>query len=152
MTSAMFRNRPQALIVGAVVVALLSLAAVMTLRSSGSAPKSAEPAAKAAVDARPAPTSEARPERGATREATPAAAPVGSCPSCGVVEAIRTIELRNEPASGQELDQHQSKRTVYRVTVRLDDGSYRTLSHTTPPSVAVGAKVRIVDGAVVARQ
>jgi hypothetical protein len=41
---------------------------------------------------------------------------------------------------------------VYRVTVRLDDGSYRTLSQPTPPSIPVGGKVRIVDGAVVARQ
>jgi outer membrane lipoprotein SlyB len=40
---------------------------------------------------------------------------------------------------------------VYRVTVRLDDGSYRTLSQAAPPSIVVGGKVRIVDGAVVPR-
>jgi len=145
MTSMMFRNRPHALIVGAVVVALLSLAAVVTLRSTGSSPKGGEPATKGAVEARPAPTSDARPERGATREAAPV-----SCPSCGTVEAIRTVELRGDAAGAQELDQHLSKRVVYRVTVRLDDGSYRTLSQATTPAIAVGAKVRIVDGAVVA--
>jgi len=149
MTSMMFRNRPQALIVGAVVVALLSLAAVVTLRATGSSPKDGEPAAKSAVESRPAATDDARPERGATREAAPAAP--SSCTTCGTVEAIRTVELRGDAAGAQELDQHLSKRVVYRVTVRLDDGSYRTLSQTTTPSIAVGGKVRIVDGAVVAR-
>lgn len=144
----MSRGRQQALVVGAVVVALLSLAAVMTLQSAGTPPKAAEPAAKAAANARPAGTTDARPERGATREA--AAAP-STCASCGTVEAIRTIELRGDAAGVQELEQHQSKRIAYRVTVRLDDGSYRTLSQATPPSIAVGGKVRIVDGAVVAR-
>jgi len=148
MTSMMFRNRPHALIVGAVVVALLSLAAVVTLRSTGSLPKDGEPAAKSAVESRPAATSDARPERGATREGAPAAP---SCTSCGTVEAIRTVELRGDAAGAQELDQHLSKRVVYRVTVRLDDGSYRTLSQATPPSIVVGGKVRIVDGAVVPR-
>jgi hypothetical protein len=148
MTSMMFRNRPQALIVGAVVVALLSLAAVVTLRSAGTPAKDGGPAAKRTVEPRPAAASDTRPERGATQAPSTGA----TCASCGVVEAIRAIELRGEPASGQELDQHQSKRVVYRVTVRLDDGSYRTLSQATPPSIAVGGKVRIVDGAVVTRQ
>ncbi len=147
MTSMMFRNRPHALIVGAVVVAVLSLAAVVTLRATGSAPKDGGPA-KSAVEARPAPTSDARPERGATRDTAPA--PSSSCATCGTVEAIRTVELRGDAAGAQELDQHVSKRLVYRVTVRLDDGSYRTLSQTTTPSIAVGGKVRIVDGAVMA--
>ncbi len=146
MTSMMFRNRPQALIVGAVVVALLSLAAVVTLRSTGGSAKDTEPATKTVVEARPAATSDARPERGATREAAPV--PSSSCTTCGTVEAIRTVELRGDAAGTQELDRHLSKRVVYRVTVRLDDGSYRTLSQATTPSVAVGGKVRIVDGAV----
>ncbi|HLB15050.1 MAG TPA: hypothetical protein VJM14_08985 [Burkholderiales bacterium] len=148
MTSMMFRNRPQALIVGAVVVALLSLAAVVALRSTGSLPKDGEPAAKSAVESRPAATSDARPERGTTREAAPVPS---SCTTCGTVEAIRTVELRGDAAGAQELDQHLSKRVVYRVTVRLDDGSYRTLSQAAPPSIVVGGKVRIVDGAVVPR-
>jgi hypothetical protein len=151
MTSMLFRNRPHALAVGAVVVALLSLAAVVTLRSTGSVSKDdGAPAAKSAVQARPAATSDARPERGATREAAPV--PSSSCATCGTVEAIRTIELRGDGAGTRELDQHLSKRLAYRVTVRLDDGSYRTLSQPTPPSIAVGGKVRIVDGALVARQ
>jgi hypothetical protein len=146
----MFRNRSHALILGAAaIVALLSLAAVVAMSGFGGAKKESEPAAKGAVEARPAAMSDARPERGATREGASAPA---SCASCGTVEAIRTLEVRGDPAGSQELEQHLSRRVVYRVTVRLDDGSYRTLSQATPPSIAVGEKVRIVDGAVVARQ
>jgi hypothetical protein len=151
MTSAMFRNRSHALILGAAaIVALLSLAALVALRSTGAPPPQAdEQSAKGAVEPRSAPTAEARPERGATREAAPASP---SCASCGTVEAVRTLEVRGEPTGSQELEQHLSRHVVYRVTVRLEDGSYRTLSQPTPPAIAVGAKVRILDGAVVARQ
>jgi hypothetical protein len=149
MTSTMSRNRSHGLILGAAaILALLSLAAVIAMTGFGSAKKDAETAPKGAIEARQAPTSDARPERGATRESAPAP----SCASCGTVEAIRTLEVRGDPPGSQELEQHLSKRIVYRVTVRLDDGSYRTLSQATPPSIAVGAKVRIVEGAVVARQ
>jgi hypothetical protein len=150
MTSAMFRNRSHVLILGAAaIVALLSLAALLALRSSGALAPAGEPSAKGTVEARSAPTADARPERGATRDAAPAPS---SCASCCTVEAIRTLEVRGEPTGSQELEQHLSRRVVYRVTVRLDDGSYRTLSQPTPPAIAVGAKVRIVDAAVVARQ
>ena len=64
-----------------------------------------------------------------------------SCANCGTVEAIRTVVV----ASGAD----GAKRTVYRITVRMDDGSFRTLSQALPPSVAVGEAVRITDGAVV---
>ena len=38
------------------------------------------------------------------------------------------------------------KRPAYRVTVRMDDGSFRTVSLSTPPVFAVGDKVRVVEG------
>ena len=64
-----------------------------------------------------------------------------ACASCGRVEAIRTVLVAGGPDG--------ARRTVYRVTVRMDDGSYRTLSQASPPAVAVGEAVRITDGAVV---
>ncbi len=64
-----------------------------------------------------------------------------SCANCGTVEAIRTVVVAVGPEG--------AKRTVYRITVRMDDGSYRTLSQAPPPSVAVGEAVRITDGAIV---
>ena len=122
MTAAM-RNRPNLLIVGAIAsVALVSVAAVVGLVSSRSVEKP-----------------EAAPASGP--DAVPRRAGGATCPSCGTVEAIRTVVVAGA-ADG-------AKRTVYRITVRMDDGSFRTLSQATPPSVAVGEAVRINDGAVV---
>ena len=52
--------------------------------------------------------------------------------------------------AGNEIEKNVKKHYSYRVTVRMDDGSYRTVSQSSPPAVAVGARVRIVDGNVVA--
>ena len=41
------------------------------------------------------------------------------------------------------------KRYAYRVTVRMDDGSFRTISLSSPPNLAVGDKVRVVEGKLV---
>jgi L-serine deaminase len=120
MVTAM-RNRPHLLIVGAVAsMALVGVAAVVGLGPSRSTEKPEAASAK---------ESDAGPRRalGAT------------CANCGTVEAIRTVTVAADGA----------KRTVYRITVRMDDGSFRTLSQATPPSVAVGEAVRITDGAVV---
>jgi len=139
MSSAFFRIRSQPLIVGAVVaVVLLAVVVVMSgLFPIAGAKKGAEPTERRTLDTgRPA-TEGARPDSAATR------GPSGdTCPICGTVDATRVVEL--ERAEG--------KRMMYRVTVRMDDGSYRTLSQSAPPSVAVGERVRIVDGAVVTRQ
>jgi len=114
------------------------------------------------------------------------AARATQCVGCGVIEAIRTVELRGT-ASGigavtggvtgavlgntmgrgrgntamtllgaaggaladNEIEKSMKKRYAYRVTVRMDDGSIRTLSQSTPPAFAVGDKVKVVDGALV---
>lgn len=57
------------------------------------------------------------------------------CASCGVIDAIRTVE----PRAG-------TQRAIWRVTVRLDDGSVRTLSQPAAPPFAIGDRVRIVNG------
>jgi hypothetical protein len=122
MATAM-RNRPNLLIVGAVAsVALVGVAALVGLVSSRSAEK---------LEAAPQKEADAGPRR----------ALGAACANCGTVEAIRTVMVAG-PADG-------TKRTVYRITVRMDDGSFRTLSQATPPSVAVGEAVRITDGAVI---
>ena len=41
------------------------------------------------------------------------------------------------------------KRHVYRVTLRMDDGSFRAISLSSPPAFAVGDKVRVVEGRLV---
>jgi outer membrane lipoprotein SlyB len=98
------------------------------------------------------------------------------CSNCGVIDAIRTIQIDGtvrgvggEPRgnqadngdamtlmgsvggvfAGHPVEKTADRRTVYRVTVRMDDGSFRTVSQSHPPSVAVGGKVRIVSGSLV---
>jgi hypothetical protein len=62
-----------------------------------------------------------------------------ACPSCGIVEAVRSMAVRSE-AGGLG--------AVYRVTVRMDDGSFRTVSQSAVPAFAVGDKVRVMQGAL----
>jgi outer membrane lipoprotein SlyB len=50
--------------------------------------------------------------------------------------------------AGNEIERNLNRRTVWRVAVRLEDGSLRTVSQRTQPPFAVGDRVRIVDGAV----
>jgi outer membrane lipoprotein SlyB len=52
--------------------------------------------------------------------------------------------------AGNEIEKNVKKRVTYRVTVHMDDGSYRTISQPNPPPVARGARVRIVDGVILA--
>ena len=52
---------------------------------------------------------------------------------------------------GNEIEKNAKRHYSYRVTIRMEDGSFRTISQPNAPGVAVGERVRIVDGAVVAR-
>jgi len=54
--------------------------------------------------------------------------------------------------AGNEIEKNVKKHYSYRVTVHMDDGSFRTVSQSHAPALAVGERVRVVDGAVVARQ
>ncbi|TAK72970.1 MAG: glycine zipper 2TM domain-containing protein [Betaproteobacteria bacterium] len=53
--------------------------------------------------------------------------------------------------AGNEIEKNVKKRYSYRVTVRMDDGTFRTISQSSSPAVTVGERVRVIDGAVVAR-
>lgn len=49
---------------------------------------------------------------------------------------------------GNEIEKNGKKSLVYRITVRMDDGTYRTVTqHGT--SVSVGERVKVVDGTIV---
>lgn|SRR5262245_1598195 len=102
----------------------------------------------------------------------------GVCAVCGTIEAIRTVEVLEEVGGGPEsragketgdaspslamsmLDtlseaftaneaKGARKRQAFRVTVRMDDGSFRAISLSSPPAFAVGDKVRVVEGRLV---
>jgi outer membrane lipoprotein SlyB len=52
--------------------------------------------------------------------------------------------------AGNEIEKNVKKHYSYRVTVRMDDGSFRTVSQSSAPAVAVGERVRVINGSVVA--
>jgi hypothetical protein len=74
----------------------------------------------------------------------------GACGVCGTIESIRTVEVLGEAggATGADADDVR-KRQVFRVTLRMDDGSFRAISLSSPPAFAVGDKVRVVEGRLV---
>ncbi len=59
-----------------------------------------------------------------------AAAKNTRCRTCGVITSTKTVT-------------EATNRKLYRITVRMDDGSVRTLSRATEPAFAVGARVRV---------
>jgi len=69
-------------------------------------------------------------------KAAPALPP---CANCGTVRAIRQVQIDSPQNS-----------TAWRITVRMDDESHRALSQAEPPALAVGDKVRVVNGRAVA--
>jgi outer membrane lipoprotein SlyB len=64
------------------------------------------------------------------------AARKSACRNCGVVVWVRTVEVDTAKNRG-------AKQTGHSVTVRMDDGSERTLSQAAAPSFSVGARVRV---------
>jgi len=127
------RIRPVAVTGSALAVAVAGIAALGGWLSSVRAQSLADPGVQAA--------------HATTRDAAdPGKA---TCATCGVVAAVRTFEVRGDSAGASEAQRPAGARTSYRVTVRMVDGSYRTLAQSTPPSVGVGDRVRIAAGAVV---
>lgn len=75
-------------------------------------------------------------ENAAPLEKTAAAAAASkvACKNCGVVAAVKPVKVKSDSSRVG---------SVYRVTVRMDDGSERTLSLAAAPAFAVGARVRV---------
>lgn len=53
--------------------------------------------------------------------------------------------------AGNRIQNAREKTTVYRVAVQLDDGGSKNFDHAVDPVLLVGARVKIVDGAIVRR-
>ncbi|MGP1609613.1 MAG: glycine zipper 2TM domain-containing protein [Burkholderiales bacterium] len=51
--------------------------------------------------------------------------------------------------AGHSIEKSINRHTAYRVTVRMDDGSYRTISQSHAPAIPVGSKVRLSNGSLV---
>jgi outer membrane lipoprotein SlyB len=117
------RNYPLAMAVGITALLLFSLVAAVAM--TGALPTALSDAKNRTID----------------NTAKAAAARSSSCRNCGVVTWVRTVEVdarKNQAA----------KRIEHSVTVRMDDGSERTLSHAAAPRFAVGARVRVKGNAL----
>jgi outer membrane lipoprotein SlyB len=53
--------------------------------------------------------------------------------------------------AGNEIERNVKKTHSYVIRVRMEDGSYRTITQPTDPSVATGDRVRVENGKIVAR-
>ena len=60
-----------------------------------------------------------------------------------------TLLGAGDAIAGSDIEKNMKKRYAYRVTVRMDDGSFRTISVSSPPTFAVGDKVRVIEGKLV---
>ena len=63
--------------------------------------------------------------------------------------ATSVLGTLSSAIGGDEPPTTARKRYAYRVTVRMDDGSFRAISLSSPPGFAVGDKVRVVEGRLV---
>lgn len=52
---------------------------------------------------------------------------------------------------GNKIEENTSRTTAYRIVVRMEDGSQRTIHQTEPPNVVIGGPVQVVGNSVVAR-
>ena len=121
------RSSNYLLAVAFAVVAFASLGLMWIARLAPGAPRSAS-------------TSEVAPIVAPSRSSAP------QCLPCGTVLIIRTFELRDETTG-----EAAQRRFVYRVTLQMDDGSFRTFSQSAQPPFRVGARVRVLNGAISAR-
>jgi len=59
------------------------------------------------------------------------------CLDCGVVIAVRQVELKGRKAESA---------SQYQIRVRMSDGSERTVTYTHPPAWKAGDRVRLLNG------
>lgn len=85
---------------------------------------------------------------GAGAPAGPAGAEAGE-QAAGESGTAVTLLGAGGAVAGNEIGKNVKKRYAYRVTVRMDDGSFRTVSLSSPPTLAAGDKVRLVEGRLV---
>src|SRR6266704_3148120 len=147
--------------VSVLIASLIGVGAVTGWLHSGLSPKQGD-ARPADTGRKPAPTNscalcgtvesirtvEVRDEAGGAGAAAGGPGSVGEQTIGGSGNAI-TLLGAGGAIAGSEIEKNVKKRYAYRVTVRMDDGSFRTISLSSPPTFAIGDKVRVVEGKLV---
>lgn len=92
------------------------------------------------------------------------------CPNCGTIEGVRALQpgsvqgaqsgrstsiallgALSGASAGMPMERVAVSDTSYRVTVRMEDGTRRTVYSVLPPGFGVGERVRVVNGALTGR-
>ena len=140
------------------VAALIALSAVTGVLPSKRAPTADEALSKAELKSSPpgacalcgtiesVRTVEVLDEASATSEAADSRSGTDTN-NAGASASASLLDTLSGVVSGSTPERR--KRVVYRVTLRMDDGSFRTISMSSPPAFTVGEKVRVVEGRLV---
>lgn len=81
--------------------------------------------------------------------------PVATCGNCGAVESVQAVKADDQTAASTnaaasaESKGEAGDAVSYRIGIRMEDGSLRTVVQEQPPAVAQGDRVRIEHGMVV---
>jgi outer membrane lipoprotein SlyB len=174
--------------IAAVAVIIASVAAVGAIFGLIPAARSERTASVAPVADKVSGQFRGRPDKAAPAPGGESASSAVSCGNCGVVEAVREMQIPGEatgPAAvgggvtgavggsqigrgngstamgvlgavggafaGHAIEKNVRTHTGYRMTVRMDDGTVRTVYSSAPPAFAAGDKVRLINGAPAAR-
>ena len=143
------------------IAGLVGVAALTGWLHSGLSPKQGD-ARSADTERKPSPTNscalcgtvesirtvEVRDEAGGAGAGTSGPGGAGDQTAGGGGNAV-TLLGTGGAIAGSEIEKNVKKRYAYRVTVRMDDGSFRTISLSSPPTFAAGDKVRVVEGKLV---
>ncbi|MCX8115438.1 MAG: glycine zipper 2TM domain-containing protein [Burkholderiaceae bacterium] len=66
-------------------------------------------------------------------------------------DAMTVVGAVGGAVAGHQIEKQMRAKTVYRIDVKMEDGSVRSITQSTPPALAVGAKVRVNGNQLVAR-
>lgn len=167
------------LLVAAIAVIVFSIIGIATMTGimSSAAPRDgAAERSEADQKGKPARTESPRREAPSKPGNPRTAASDGGCIDCGVVEAVRAVEVKGRAASGglpgagaaytraaitaagaggdlraaPETERNVAKTVSYLVGVRMDDGSYWTFYEESHPALRPGQPVRVMNDRVVA--
>ncbi len=60
--------------------------------------------------------------------------------------AMTVVGAAGGAYAGNEIEKNSKSYTVYRISVRMEDGTLRNVSQRNPPAYVVGDPVRVIDG------
>ncbi|MFN3565724.1 MAG: glycine zipper 2TM domain-containing protein [Burkholderiaceae bacterium] len=66
-------------------------------------------------------------------------------------DAMTVVGAVGGAVAGHQIEKQMRAKTVYRIDVKMEDGSTRSITQSNPPALAVGAKVRVNGNQLVAR-